>query len=78
MIFACVHRQHLLLSLTDACIGEWQEAENAGVWEVRPALLYPGEEEEGDDSEGDGWTGREVELYPGPDQEVWRPSGGEL
>lgn len=78
MIFACVHRQYLLLSLTDACIGEWSEAENSSVWEVWPALHYPGDEEEGDDSEGDGWTRREDELYPGPDQEVRRPSGGEL
>lgn len=63
---------------THACAGEWSEAEDSGVREVRPALLHPGGEEEGDESEGDGRAGREGELYPGPDQEVRRPSGGEL
>lgn len=58
--------------------GEWSEAKNCGVREVRPAVHHPGGEEEADESEGDGRTGREGELYPGPDQEVRGPSGGEL
>lgn len=61
-----------------AYIGEWPQAKNSGVREVRPFVRHPGGEETGDESEGDGRTGREGDLHPGPDQEVWRPSGGEL
>lgn len=68
----------LLPSLNHACLGERSEAEDSGVREVRPALHHPGGEEEGDESEGDGRTGREGELYPEFDKEVRRPPGGEL
>lgn len=60
------------------CTGEWSEAENPGVREIRPAVLRPGREEEGDESESDSRAGREGELHPRSDEEIQRPPRGGL
>lgn len=70
--------EFLIFSFVRVYIGKWPEAKNCGVREVRPVVHHPGGEEEADESEGDGRTGRESELHPGPYQEVRGPSGGEL